>query len=58
MSFVQPTDEEIEARDLVLAKVTEIVHSRLATATVSTYGSVAYGLCLPDGFVVYFFAQD
>ena len=51
LAFVEPKSEEEKARELVLSKVTEILEGRFSRCTVYTYGSVAYGLTLPDGYI-------
>ena len=51
LTFVESTAKEERARELVLSKVKAILESRFSRCEVSTYGSVAYGLSLPDGYV-------
>lgn len=49
VEYMEPTDQERRARELVIARVGDIVKRRFPTSAVTVFGSVAHGLVLPDG---------
>ncbi len=48
VDFMEPTDQERRARELVIARVSDLVKRRFPTCTVTLFGSVAQNLTLPD----------
>lgn len=50
LEYMRPTIQERRARELVTARVTDIVKRRFPTGTVTLFGSAAHDLVLPDGY--------
>ncbi|KAI0789522.1 hypothetical protein C8Q75DRAFT_807149 [Abortiporus biennis] len=51
VSYVEPTDAENKARELLIARIGDVIRRRFSSpsSSVRTFGSVEYNLCLPDG---------
>lgn len=52
--YVSPTSAELEARTMVVNKITEIATELWPFAVVQTFGSFANGIYLPMRYVPYY----
>ncbi|TFK56932.1 Nucleotidyltransferase [Heliocybe sulcata] len=48
VKWLEPTDQEIVARELVFGCIERIIHKRFGRCEVELFGSVPQGLCFPD----------